>query len=98
MNSDAFYAAQKVRAPALPTRLTTDEWVERCDRCHNVDGDSANPKIQILTDQTQTYLAMALRAYHTGERTHSTMRAMSFPLDEAEFQNLAIYYASKRRK
>ena len=96
-NIAAFYATQKARPPAQPTRLTTDEWVERCNRCHGAEGDSTNPKIPILTGQSQTYLATALRVYHTGERTHSTMRAMSFPLGEAEFQDLAIYYASKRR-
>lgn len=97
-NVAAFYGAQKARPPVQPKRLTTDELAERCNRCHSAEGDSTNPKIPILTGQSQTYLATALRVYHTGERTQSTMRAMSFPLDEAEFRNLAIYYARKRRK
>lgn len=97
-NVAAFYAAQKARPPTQPKRLTAEEWASRCNRCHGADGDSTNPKIPILTGQSQTYLATALRVYHTGERTHSTMRAMSFPLGETEFRNLAIYYARKRRK
>lgn len=97
-NVAAFYATQKARPPIQPKRLTTEEWAVRCDRCHSVDGDSTNQKIPILTGQSQTYLAGALRVYHTGDRTHSTMRAMSFPLGESDFRDLAIYYASKRRK
>lgn len=97
-NVAAFYAAQKARPPVQPKRLTTEEWAGRCNRCHGVEGDSANPKIPILTGQSETYLTTALRVYHTGERSQSTMGAMSFPLDEADFRDLAIFYAGKRRK
>lgn len=97
-NVAVFYATRKARPPAQPKRLSTEEWVSRCDRCHGVDGDSTNAKFPILTGQSAEYLVQALRVYHAGQRTNSTMNAMSFPLGEADFRNLAAHYAGKRRK
>ena len=96
-NVAVFYATRKARLPEQPKRLSTEEWAERCDRCHGVDGDSKNPKFPILTGQSAEYLVQALRIYHAERRTSSVMNAMSFPLGEAEFRSLAAHYAGKRR-
>jgi cytochrome c553 len=42
------------------TPLTTAEWIERCERCHGIDGNSTDPRFPMLAGQEKTYLASAL--------------------------------------
>ncbi|MBI2318997.1 MAG: c-type cytochrome, partial [Betaproteobacteria bacterium] len=60
-NIAAFYAAQKPKA-ADQVPSSTQELAEKCDRCHDRNGDPemVAPK---LRSQDKDYLAMALRAY-----------------------------------
>lgn len=94
-NLSAFYAAQKPVVLPVLRPLTTSEWVQKCNRCHGVDGNSTDPRFPILAGQVEGYLIKALDHYH-GERRHSTiMQAMSFPLLDADARKLAAYYAGK---
>ena len=91
----AFYALQdpvrrNVRAP-----LTTTEWVERCERCHGIDGNSTDPRFPMLAGQDRTYLENSLRSYIGGTRGSSIMHAMTDPLTEADLQRLADHYATR---
>jgi cytochrome c553 len=91
----AFYAMQNpvrrnVRAP-----LTTSEWIDRCARCHGVDGNSTDPRFPMLAGQDRTYLANALRAYLDNTRSSTAMHAMSAPLSESDLQRIVDYYASR---
>jgi cytochrome c553 len=94
----AYYAAQDPRPPKVEKPLSTAEWVQRCDRCHGVNGNSADPRSPALAAQRPEYLEKALRAYQTGERKDSVMAAMSSSLTDADVQTLAAYYARQRAR
>lgn len=94
----AFYAIQEpvrrnVRAP-----LTTAEWIDRCERCHGVDGNSTDPRFPMLAGQDPTYLANALQAYESGARSSSTMHAMSDPLSASDIEQIVSYYSTRQPK
>jgi cytochrome c553 len=91
----AFYALQEpvqrnVRAP-----LTTSEWIDRCARCHGIDGNSTDPRFPMLAGQDRTYLAKALRAYTDNTRSNSAMHAMSAPLSADDIDRIVAYYATR---
>ena len=97
-NVAAYYAAQEPRAPKVDKPLTLDEWVQRCDRCHGVNGNSADPRTPALAAQRQEYLEQALRAYQTGARKDSVMAAMSAALTDADVAALAAHYSQQRAR
>jgi cytochrome c553 len=78
--------------------LTTAEWVQRCDRCHGVDGNSTDPRLPALAAQRLDYLQKVLHAYRTGERKSPQMAAMSDVLSEADVENLAAYYSRQKAR
>jgi cytochrome c553 len=95
-NLAAFYAGQQpvrrnVRAP-----LTTSEWLDRCERCHGIDGNSTDPRFPMLAGQDPTYLANALRAYIDDTRSNSAMHAMSDPLSETDVERIVEYYSTRK--
>ena len=94
----AFYAAQEpvrrnVRAP-----LTTGEWIDRCERCHGIAGNSTDPRFPMLAGQDRTYLVNALQSYNGASRSNSTMHAMSAPLSGADIDAIASYYSTREPK
>ena len=94
----AFYAAQQPQPPNVRKPLTTAEWVQKCDRCHGVNGNSTDPRSPALAAQRVDYLEKVLHAYRTGARKSSAMAAMSDVLTEAEIENLAAYYARQKAR
>jgi cytochrome c553 len=94
----AYYAAQEPKAPKVEKPLTLAEWVQRCDRCHGVNGNSTDPRSPALAAQRVEYLQKALRAYQTGARKDSVMAAMSSSLTEADIASLAAYYSRQRAR
>jgi cytochrome c553 len=97
-NLAAFYAAQQPQAPNVRKPLTTAEWAERCDRCHGVNGNSADPRLPALAAQRADYLEKVLHAYRTGARRSPAMAAMSHMLTEADVENLAAHYARQKAR
>ncbi len=95
-NLAAFYANQPPQPPKVNRPLTTAEWVERCDRCHGVDGNSTDPRMPALAGQRAEYLEKVLQSYRAGERKSSQMAAMSGGLTAADVESLAAYYARQR--
>lgn len=95
-NIGAFYAAQQPQATGARAPLSTAQWVERCDRCHGVNGNSADPRLPALAGQRLDYLEKVLHAYRTGERKSAQMAAMSGVLTESDVDNLAAYYARQK--
>jgi len=94
-NLATFYAVQEpvrrnVRAP-----LTTTQWIDRCERCHGLDGNSSDPRFPMLAGQDETYLRNALRAYTTGSDGNTTMHAMANPLKESDVDRIASHYAAQ---
>jgi len=97
-NLAAFYASQEpvrrdVRAP-----FTTAEWVQRCERCHGLNGNSTDPRFPMLAGQNEDYLTKAMQAYASGERSTSVMHAMSEPLSASDIKRIVRHYASQEAK
>lgn len=93
-----YYAAQQPQPPKVEKPLTTAEWVQRCDRCHGVNGNSTDPRTPALAAQRAEYLVKGLRAYQSGARKDSVMAAMSTSLADADIDALTAYYARQRAR
>jgi len=97
-NLATFYAEQQpvrrnVRAP-----LTSNEWIQRCERCHGLDGNSNDPRFPMLAGQDKTYLKNALRTYTGGGNGNTTMHAMADPLKGSDVDRIVSYYAAQEPK
>jgi cytochrome c553 len=94
----AFYASLQPHEPEVRKPLTADEWAQRCDRCHGLNGNSIDPHIPMLAAQRLDYLEKVLHDYQTGARKSPQMAAMSGALSELDVDNLAAYYASQKAR
>jgi len=97
-NLAAFYATQQPQPPKVVRPLSTAEWVQRCDRCHGVSGNSTDPRTPALAAQRADYLGKVLHAYQKGSRKDSVMAAMSTNLTDADITGLAAYYARQKAR
>lgn len=97
-NLAAFYAGQEPVRRNVRTPLTTSEWVDRCERCHGINGNSTDPRFPMLAGQDRTYLANALQAYIGTTRSNTTMHAMSNPLSESDIKRIVEHYATRQPK
>jgi cytochrome c553 len=95
-NLAAFYASQEPQPPNVRKPLTTDEWAQRCDRCHGSNGNSTDPRLPALAGQRVEYLEGVLQAYRTRARKSPEMAAMSDALTDYEVENLAAHYARQK--
>ena len=75
--------------------------IAMCEGCHGIPGyRTAYPEVYsvpLLGGQQAAYLAAALKAYKTGERSHPSMRGIAAGLSEKEILDLAAYYAQGRK-
>jgi len=94
----AYYAAQDPRAPNVRPPLSTQEWTQRCDRCHGLNGNSTDAHFPALAGQRIEYLQSALRDYQTGVRNNPEMAAMSSGLGDEDIKNLATYYSHQKAR
>ena len=94
-NLAAFYAAQEPVRRNVRTPLTTAEWIDRCERCHGIDGNSTDPRFPMLAGQDPTYLTNALKSYLGDSRSSSIMHAMSAPLSEADIERIVDFYSRR---
>jgi len=94
----AYYANQQPKAPNVRKPLSTEEWAQRCDRCHGLNGNSTDPRLAALAGQRIDYLEKVLNAYRTGTRKSAEMSAMSNVLSEEDVKNLAAHYARQRAR
>lgn len=97
-NLATFYATQEPIRRNVRTPLTTAEWIDRCERCHGIDGNSTDPRFPMLAGQDRTYLANALQAYVGTVRNNTAMHAMSAPLSAADIERIVDYYATREPK
>lgn len=91
-----FYAAQEPLRRDVRAPLSTEEWIERCARCHGPGGNSTDPRYPALAAQQEAYLARAMAQYASGERGDSMMHAMASPLSVEDVARLAAYYSMQR--
>ena len=89
----AFYAAQTPQPVNVKKPLTTAEWVERCDRCHGVAGNSTDPAVPALAAQRADWLETVLANYRSGARKSTAMSAMTSGLTDADIRDIAAYYS-----
>ena len=94
-NLSAFYASLQPQQPNVRKPLTTEEWTQRCDRCHGLNGNSTDPRAPALAAQRLDYLEKVLHDYRTGVRKSRAMAAMSGVLTELDVDNLAAHYAGQ---
>ena len=95
-NLAAYYAKQQPLPTKAKAPLNTAELVQRCDRCHGLNGNSTDPHMPAVAGQRADYHAKVLHAYRSGERKSSAMSAMSGSLSEADVESLAAYYARQK--
>lgn len=70
-----------------------------CLSCHGPFGRPENTDYPIIGGQNAAYLAAALRAYRTGQRTGdsaATMTPFAQPLDDRAIEDLAAFFSSLR--
>jgi cytochrome c553 len=86
-------AAQTAAGDAARGREKT----QMCAGCHGIEGwRTAFPevyRVPRIGGQHEAYLAKALQAYKTGERSHPSMRAIASSLSDRDIADLAAYYA-----
>jgi cytochrome c553 len=71
---------------------------EDCAACHGEDGNSPNNTWPSLAGQNAAYLARILTAYKTGDQEDVAMTPLAKELEDADIQNLAVYYAGSSCK
>lgn len=94
----AWYATQQPVQRDTRIPFTAAEWVERCERCHGLNGNSIDPRFPMLAGQNEAYLRKAMQAYASGARPTSVMHAMSEPLSESDIEQIVRYYAAQKPK
>ncbi len=68
-----------------------------CMGCHGIPGyTNVYPTYRVpkLGGQSAEYLALALKAYRSGERPHLTMRAQVANLSDQDIEDIAAFLAS----
>ncbi len=97
-NLSAYYAAQLPKTPDVRIPLTTEQWAEKCDRCHGINGNSIDPLVPSIAGQRRDYIVKAINDYKAHVRVNKMMFAMTKLLTEKEIENLAKHYSSKQGK
>ena len=97
-NFAAYFARQTPKPFHVPKPLSPDEWAEKCDRCHGVNGNSVRPDVPALASQRLDYLEKALKAYRRGDRESAEMDAMSSILTDEDIGGLAAHYAYQKSR
>jgi cytochrome c553 len=67
---------------------------EACQGCHGNAGVATNPMWPNLAGQTAIYIETQLKKFKSGARDNPTMKPIAEPLNDADIQNLAAYFAS----
>lgn len=94
----SFYAIQEPVRRNVRKPLTTAEWIERCERCHGIDGNSTDPRYPMLAAQDRAYLQTALAAYADTRRSNTAMHAMTQPLSQDDLETIVEFYATREPK
>lgn len=84
--------AQEVKGNAEAAR----QKISMCIGCHAIDGyRTSYPTVYAvpkINGQTVKYIENSLNAYRSGDRSHSTMRAIAGSLTDQDIADLAAYY------
>jgi len=94
-NLAAFFSGQEPKQPDIRKPLTAEEWSQKCDRCHGINGNSTDPRLPALAAQRADYLEKVLNDYRAGVHKNSSMAAMTHDLTDQDISGLAAHYAHK---
>ena len=98
----ALAAAQATAQTPAGDPVKGREKTQMCAGCHGIEGwRTAFPevyRVPRIGGQHEAYLAKALQAYKSGERSHPSMRAIAASLSDQDISNLAAYYAQPSQK
>jgi cytochrome c553 len=94
----AYYAGLTPKAAKVVKPLKPEEWAEKCDRCHGINGNSTRPEVPALAGQKIDYLATVLGAYRAGERQSSEMAAMTSILSDDDIAGISAFYAYQKAR
>ena len=64
-----------------------------CAGCHGANGISKTPGMPSLAGLDPKYLTAAMKAYKDGQRKNMVMAALVASVNEADMDNIALYYA-----
>jgi cytochrome c553 len=83
--------------PAAAARTPSGQAIAqaRCAACHGLDGNTRDPAYPKLAGQLESFLALQLRNYKSGERPHPVMAAMAQQLSDRDIERVARHYASQ---
>ena len=72
--------------------------IAMCEGCHGIPGyKTAYPQVYhvpMLGGQQAAYIASALQAYKSGQRSHPSMRGIAASLSDKDIADLAAYYSA----
>jgi len=93
LSSLAVAQAQELKGDAAAAKKK----IARCEGCHGIPGyRTAYPvvyRVPKLGGQQADYIAKALQAYKSGERSHPSMRGIAAGLSDQDMADFAAYYA-----
>ena len=91
--------AASAAASAVGDAAAGKQKTAMCQGCHGIPGyKTAFPAVYHvpkLGGQHAGYLAKALQAYRSGERSHPSMRGIAAGLSDKDIADLAAYYAAQ---
>jgi cytochrome c553 len=97
-NVAAYYAALEPQRANVSKPLSPDEWAQKCDRCHGLNGNSTQPNIPALAAQRMDYLEAVLHDYQSRARRNSEMAAMADVLSADDIKGMAAHYSHERAR
>jgi cytochrome c553 len=97
-NLATFYAAQEPVRRNVHVPFTSAEWMQRCERCHGLDGNSSDPRFPMLAGQDVEYLKKALEAYSKPGHGSGAMHAMTNPLSADDIRRISEHYSMQQPK
>ena len=68
-----------------------------CAGCHGANGEGVKPNPP-LAGMPEAKFVQAMKDYKSGKRPNAAMKNFAAPLSDADFANLAAYYASLKKK
>jgi cytochrome c553 len=102
----AYYASLEPPPPAAPPAkpaAPTPDPVQAgkaaaaaCAGCHGETGVSQIPGMPSLVGFDPKYFVAAMRAYKNGERAHDMMKTLAAAGSEADWNNMALFYALQK--
>jgi cytochrome c553 len=97
-NIAAYYAALEPQPVNIVKPQSPDEWAQKCDRCHGIDGNSSQPNFPALAAQRMDYLDQVLHDYQSRVRRNSEMAAMADVLTDDDIKGLAAHYSREKAR